>query len=221
MPRYPQVLRHNFEQGLFVDSHSAANYKTNATLNHCNCDNFLYNGLNLSDQEAENGGQVGTIRPDGHTGIFLSVPNGDDEVQFNPIELHVRIRAVEYQRCDFCAILDFPIIGSELDRRNGRMLHASETEITLYYSIERQSKQFVFVRVIEISQNGQQGREEYLRSVVRLNRLDNCAHRRTQSPESVLGSHRKTVGNIADGESETILAGGWILAGFLNCDGIN
>jgi len=152
----------------------------------------------------------------------LLVGQSENHHNLAPVVLHVRCRAVEGESNDFCAIFNFPCLSPESNDGFWRDRWPGEAYVPARYRAEQQLEQSVLVRVLEISEHGKKGREFWVRSIVRLEQLENCSHRGADAfqPPS-LNLPIKTGIVVADREHEHIVEGRRILAGFRNGDGID
>lgn len=114
------------------------------------------------------------------------------------VVLHVRCRSVEFNRRDFCAVFHVALMGDEC-----HSLAGSKARDTIEFSFDRladgQLEQPVFVRIVEVAQDGKERREFRVRSIVRLNILDCCSHtlaERSNAP--LLPLIREVGGSVTD-----------------------
>src|SRR4029453_15401284 len=94
--------------------------------------------------------------------------------------VHVRRRSVDGDRRDLCAIYNFPKMKIGFDALAGFHLIVDPLELPLERLGECHVKQSVFVKIVEVSQDGEQRRQFTVRAIVRLQRLDLCPHVSTQ-----------------------------------------
>ena len=140
--------------------------------------------------------------------------------EVNPIILHVRRRTIEGDRRDLCAVFHL-IPGIEIGSPVDRDVWPAEAKIPLGDCCRNKREQLVFVRIIEIAENAQERRELWVRSVVRLQGLDNCPHRITEAPEFLSRSLCELSTRIDDGELKGIRTRRRVLSRFVNGNGVN
>ncbi len=119
--------------------------------------------------------------------ITLTMPYRNDDVHFHSIPVHIRRRTVTHHREDLCAIFHFPSVGDSSPTPTIGRMFACEAKIPMSHCAIHESEQSMFVRIVQFSQDLQKRRQLFVRSVVRLQRLENCPHRLANSSEP-LGS---------------------------------
>jgi len=141
-------------------------------------------------------GEFGAPCPLASEWITLSVLDANRNIKNMPVEVHLRGRTITNHRKDFCIIFD---LSEEWDGNafgSGRKI-SSEAHIPLNGTSQSQMEQFVLVGVGEISQDAQERREGWMRTIVRLRQLDSC-------PNWI--ANRSKVMPLIDGSIEPILA---------------
>ena len=96
------------------------------------------------------------------------MPQRENNVYIHPVVVHIRRPTVEGERHDLCAVFQFPTLEEQSGTCLKGDMWTAEADIPEAYSGEGQSEQSVFVRVVKISQKGEEGRESWVRSIVRL-----------------------------------------------------
>jgi len=133
--------------------------------------------------------------------------------------VHLELRGIDGEPRKFCAEFKSlsPIIHNRPPSAGGQI---GEAKLPLAHLTCNHIEQSVFVKVIEIAEQSEQGREGWVSSVVRLQSLDSCPHAKTQGfdvpelPSIFLG----TVGNR---KLQSAFAGGRVLARFADGDSID
>lgn len=172
----------------------------------------------LSDNLHERSGIV----PVADTVSSLPMGQGKNYRKIAPVVIHVRGRTIKNKRHDFCAVFDFCSIGQEGPSGSGIERWAEEAYIPRGNAREQQPEQFVLVRVLEISKHGEERRDFWIRSVIRLEKLERCLHRitnRTEFPS--LNVPVKTGLAVTNGEHKFVGAGRRVLARFSNGNGVH
>ncbi len=158
-------------------------------------------------QQCQQRSDIGAITSVWPRWITFSMPQRDANIEFEPIELHIRCRTIEGVRNDFCAVFNFPVI----DPNNGSAPSfdgwSCKTNVPRNDGRKSYSEQSVLVSVFQGIEDQKQWREIRVRSIVRLTLLDNCPHIRAESFDAKVG-FSEFIGRIADGESEIALIGG-------------
>ena len=180
---------------------------------------------NLSDFAGKCGiqsGKISPVRPRGIGWVSFTVPYCSDDIEFRPVVAHVRRRTRENRRIDFCAVFDFigarnylagsPVIGN----------FPYQAEIPCIDNTVNHLEQLVLVPIIQVTQNGQEWAERWMRAIVRLKRLNDCPHRAANISEIVSGHCGPEVRCvIADGEGEFVFIGGRARSSLLADNGID
>jgi hypothetical protein len=134
------------------------------------------------------------------------------------IILQVGLRGVDGKPHHFCATFQsfFPKIYDGLATTGGK----TEIELPLADLKNNYVEQSVFVKIVEIAEQGQQGREGWVPSVVRLHSFDSCPHVVAQGlePPQLLG---EVLGTIGDGELQNLFISGRVLSRFVNSESVN
>lgn len=144
--------------------------------------------------------------------------NCNDNVENMFIELHIWRRSVKNERNDLCAVFEFPRIRDELVVSSSQIGRAKEANFSSCSGRKCQPEQLVFVRVIEISQDGKKGREVWVRSVVRLQALNDCTRRDTECRKTSFTLIPEISTRITYREHKPVFMGWGILSGFVNSD---
>ena len=163
-------------------------------------------------------------RQEGRSIISVTYPTwprfvckSENESEVGPVILHIRGRTAENNRRDFCAVFEFPLMRIEPSLCSIGDDWAREAYISRADCCKDKLKQFVFVRILEIPEHGEEGREFWVRSIVRLEKLDHCPHGIADSAEPpLLNVPLKTFVTITYGEHEAVRVGGRIGTGFVD-----
>jgi hypothetical protein len=134
------------------------------------------------------------------------------------IVLQIGLRRTDGKPHHFCATFQslFPKVYNGLPAA-GRQ---TEAKLSLANLKDDDVEQSVFVKIIEIAEEGQQGREGWVPSVVRLHSLDSGLHVGAQGLESPQ-LFREVFGLVGNGELQNLFIGGRVLPGFVNSKSVN
>lgn len=182
----------------------------------------IYDLSHFCHKESEQRGEFCPVGSFGVGWTTLAVPHSNYDLENCPVVIHVGCRSVTNHRKDFCAIFNFsgmrdlfpypPVLG----------MVSCETYAALVDSPIRESKKFVFVRIAELAQDGQQGREICVRSVVWLHGLNDCPHALAHvsqfSPTNGIIERLPTIGY---GEGELAFIAGRVRGRLLRGNGEN
>lgn len=178
------------------------------------------NGINnVSDFPENKGKQSGSIvssHPVGVVDALLSMPESYGEINIDPVVFHVWGRGVEGVRYKFRAVFDFSKISGDIDTLNQRVFWPTEANISVYRGRVCKTKQFVFVRVIQIPENGQGCRKFWVPAMVRLDCLDCGSHVLTNSDQTFPFGFSERRAVVTDGERDTISIGRRIQPRFMS-----
>jgi hypothetical protein len=184
--------------------------------------NFINNASNDAAHLPIESAELSSPRPLGSEWITLSVRDCYHYINNVPIEFHLRGRTITNNRKDFCVVFDLS------DERDSVAIGSGgdspcEAYIPLNGTGQSQVEQFVLVGVGEISQDGQERRKGWMRSIVRLRRLDSCLNWIAYRPKlpAFDGSIIEGVTTVRDGELQLARISGQVGRSLVNGNCIN
>lgn len=152
----------------------------------------------------------------------LPVGQGEHHRKIAPVVIHIRRRTIKNERHDFRSVFDLTPVGQEGPFGTRIQRWSEEAYVPGGNTSKQQSKQFVFVRVLEIPEHSEKGREFWARSIVRLEKLENCLHRSANHAKlPSLNVPFKISLAVANGEHEFVRMGRGVLTRFSNGDGVD
>lgn len=108
---------------------------------------------------------------------------------FNPgteLEVHSKFRRVDGYPCDLCAVLNWTGVITSISEFDSSQRWNYDIPFGLLRN--EYAQQSVFVKVIKVSDEFQQGRQFAAESIVRLQPLDSCLHFLRENCNTVFGS---------------------------------
>lgn len=134
------------------------------------------------------------------------------------LELHVRLRRVDGEPCNFCAHVQ--PLAHEI--YHGLPASGGQVEIKLPFTDlgQNHAEQSVLVKIIEVAEQAQQGREGWVPSVVRLQPLDFCLHSQVQRLDSPR-LFDESIGAISNRELQAPFLRGRALSAFSDGSGVD
>lgn len=150
------------------------------------------------------------------------MPKRNDEEELYVLELQARVRSVENYRCDLCAIFHFTDV-SEWRRRKWFRSISDKAELPLHHGRKGKPHQFVFIRVHQVSQDGQGRSYRRVPAVVWLHPFDGIPDILAKRPDSAfpVSARPELVFRVTDRKLQSGVIGGRRGAGFVDCDCIN
>lgn len=135
---------------------------------------------------------------------------------------HIWIRGINGEPCYFCAVFYRPFMVSDASW-NDRQFWINRLEAKLPLSMGGRDyiEQAVLVRIIEVPEQPQQGRQIGVRSVVRLYKLDFCPHSAAERRDSFQRPSLELCERIRNRELQFPLVGRRVTSAFSNGDGVN
>jgi hypothetical protein len=175
-------------------------------------------------QEVKNSNHIAPVAPIRTGWVTLTMPNMNCHAELPAfIEVHIQSRGIANERKDLCAIFDFPVTDNCRDigiHGNARLIY--EANLPSTDRAINKLEQAVLVTVTEFAQDSQERREVFVRSIVRLQRLDECLNRSAYCPKS---SHSDCLGETGitggNGESEFAFIAGKVRRRFMRGDCID
>ena len=161
-------------------------------LNHSN--NSINDVQNLFMDHREKLVEIGHI----NVGGALQMTEHNEQGDRPFVHLHIRRRTIENECRDLCAIFYVAIGVFESEGSIGSIVPKIKVNLPSSNCGESYLEQLVFVSVGEVPEQGEYGRELFMRSVVRLHSLDCCPHIKAQCTNSSL--------NIGTVESDVVIA---------------
>jgi hypothetical protein len=134
------------------------------------------------------------------------------------LELHVELRRTNGEPCNFCALVQ--PLSREIHNRLSATGGQFEIELPFANLGQNHAKQSVFIKIVEIAEQGQQGREGWVPSIVWLQSLDFCLHGKAQglkAPDLL----RESIVAVGDGKLQTPVLRGRVLSGLSDSSGVD
>jgi hypothetical protein len=150
------------------------------------------------------------------------MPEGDDHLNFNVLELKAGIRTIEGHSAKFIAVFDFSMIAKWSAGR-GRIRPSDEAEVSLCGGGICESEELVFVGIHGVSEDRKRRTYRRVPAVVRLYPTNSVFHLGTERLDSVntVPTLNKFIWRITDGELDDTLLRRRVNAGFLNGNSVN
>src|SRR6266481_5124063 len=175
--------------------------------------------LYSSTQDVDNTSDLGRQRVD-HVWRFrppIAGRSGDMTFSYYNgslvLELHVRLRGINSEPCNFCARFQslLPEIYDGPSAAGGQV----EIKLPLPDLGRDYIEQPMLVKIIEVAEQGEQGREGWVPSIVRLQSLDFCPSRHTQTLDPPL-AFNEIGGGVRDRKLKSSFVSGRIDPAFMD-----
>ncbi len=133
----------------------------------------------FGDEKFEYTLQAGGLLPGGFHGMANGYIQGRVVVV-----IHIRIRRIDLEECNFCAT--FYRAVNKVGAGTASEWKTSETELSVDYVREGYIEKPVLIQVVQVSDEGKEGRKFSVESIVRLQSLNSCLRRSAQRSETAI-----------------------------------